>query len=193
MKLGVFRHRSKWPAPQPEWADKVERWYQLDPAAFVMADAYWTFRAQLKEPPHWLLLASPGASNFTDAQFATATSPSPAKFVHTLPNIRGCSLLQLMKWTGLVLCLQKDPGTILFALSEAFRLAETEEKAIWIASSHQVGEDWAAEIYTVGQEGYLEVRSNPEALPSTRDDEWFQWLDGSQRKIVADGYEIIKK
>lgn len=145
-----LRHQISWPVTAtPAWAGKVERWYQLDPAAYVLADAYWVFREQLQTPPAWLLLASPAASNFTDAQFAATTTPSPAKFVHTLPNVRGCSLLQLMNWTGQVLCLQKDPETVLFALEEAARIAEAEQAVVWVASSQQVGEDWMAEIYVV--------------------------------------------
>jgi hypothetical protein len=194
--LSLFRHRVAWPATQPpEWASQVERWYQLDPAAYVLADTYWTHREHLREPPRWLLLASPAASNFTDHQFALS-APSPAKFVHTLPNIRGCSLLQLMNWNGQVLCLQRDPDTVLFALGEAYRLAEAEGQSIWVASARLSGNEWAAEIYTVGKEGHWPVRPCPSDNhgPPTHDDEWFQWLEVSpERKFVADGYEIIKK
>ncbi len=194
LAFDFFRHKLQWPASQtPAWADHAERWYQLDPAAFALADAYWTFRTELGEPPGWLLLASPGASNYTDAQFAASDSPSPAKFVHTLPNIRGVSLLQLMKWSGQVLCLQKDPGTVSFALTEAFRLAEFEDTTVWVATVRQVENDWTAAFYKVGREGHFQVNTTAQTPQSTRDAEWFEWLDNSSRKYVAEGYEIIKK
>ena len=196
MTLGFdfFLHKLQWPVTgTPAWAEKVERWYQLDPAAFALADAYWTFQSSLNEPPGWLILASPAASNFTDAQFAASETPSPAKFVHTLPSIRGVALLQLMKWSGQVLCLQKDPGTIAYALSEAFRLAEFEETTVWVATVSQLKNEWAAAFYKVGLEGHFQVNASSETPLSTRDAEWFEWLDNSSRKYVAEGYEIIKK
>jgi hypothetical protein len=98
-----------------------------------------------------------------------------------------------MKWTGQVLCLQKDPGTVLFALGEAFRLFESEEKSVWVASARETDSGWAAEIYTVGSEGALEVCSSSTSNPTTQDDEWFKWLESPQRKLVAEDYEIIKK
>lgn len=145
-------HRITWPAAgTPEWAPHVERWYQLDAPAFAMADAYWKHRETLGQPPGWLLLASPGGSNFTDHQFMATETPSPAKFVHTLPNIRGVSLLQLMKWQGQVLCLQRDPDTISFALEEAARISKSEETLVWVAYARQEGPDWIAGFYRIGQ------------------------------------------
>jgi len=189
-----FRHSITWPlTSEPAWAGHVERWYQLDAASFVLADAYWNYKTYLKDPPNWLILASPGASNVTDAQFAAAPA-SPAKFVHTLPNVRGVALLQLMKWSGQVVCLQKDPGTVTFALGEALRLAETEDTRVWVASvySNTINE-WTAEFYKVGREGHFQALPSTESGQTTRDAEWWKWLAGSNRKLVAEGFEIIKK
>lgn len=148
--MDTYRHELRFPVKDtPAWGAEVERWYQLDSASYVLADAYWKFREQLKTPPGWLILASPGASNHTDAQFAAAP-PSPAKFVHTLPNVRGVALLQLMRWPGQILCLQKDPDTVRFALEEAKQLAESEQTEVWVASAYALGPDkWCAEFYKV--------------------------------------------
>jgi len=125
----------------------MERWSQLDEAAQNLCAAYWEKRSALGAPPDWIILASPGASNHTDRQFVTAAVPSPAKFVHTLPNVRGAALLQLMQWSGPVLCIQKDPETLETALSEAQALAKSESARVWVASTRCEKGVWSSEFY----------------------------------------------
>jgi hypothetical protein len=131
--LDWFHHEFSKPQT-PEWAERVERWYQLDAAAFALADTFWRHRESLGTRPEILLLASPSASNLTDHAFAVSEIVSPAKFVHTLPNIRGASLLQLMNWNGEVYCLQNDPQTVLTALSESIQMLRGGAREVWIAS-----------------------------------------------------------
>ncbi len=130
-----------------EWQERVERWYQLDDAAKILCETYWQKREELGANPDWLILASPGASNQTDHKFVSAPTPSPATFVHTLPNIRGAPLLQLMQWTGPVLCIQKDPNTLTSALAEAMALARSEEARVWVAGCAYENGQWSAEFY----------------------------------------------
>jgi hypothetical protein len=133
---------------EPEWSAQVERWYQLDTPAYILTETYWRLRDKLPpQSPEWLLLASPGASNLTDAQFASTSAASPAKFVHTLPNIRSASLLQVMHWSGKVLCLQNDPSTIVAALTEASDLAS--EGPIWLACVTSSGSRHTGHLVTV--------------------------------------------
>ncbi len=123
---------------QPEWAPQVERWYQLDAAAYGLTELYWRHRAELRPLPDQIFLASPGASNLTDWQFASGP-PSPSKFVHTLPNIRSAPLLQVMKWSGRVFCIQKDPSTIVAAIHEA---------------SHVGGRSWVVSAFGSADAGF---------------------------------------
>src|ERR1035437_689374 len=114
MGLDWYQHNFNFPLEsEPEWSARVERWYQLDAASFALTETFWRHQQTLEVLPKWMLLASPLASNVTDRQFVASGASSPAKFVHTLPNIRSASLLQVMGWSGPVICLQNDPETVL--------------------------------------------------------------------------------
>lgn len=139
---------------EPEWSSLVERWYQLDAAAYGVSEVYWRHRARLQAaPPQWIFLASPGASNFTDRQFVLSATPSPAKFVHTLPNIRSAALLQVMNWSGQVLCVQNDPATIETALNEAAEMAAESGGDVWLTGSTVRDNGFSAYLFVVGREG----------------------------------------
>ncbi len=130
-----------------EWQNRVERSHQLDEAAQILCATWWEKRYSMGPLPDWLILASPSASNWTDAHFVRSEMPSPSKFVHTLPNVRGAALLQLMNWHGPVLCIQNDPHTVHTALLEATMLAVSEKARVWVASSWLEGASWRAEFY----------------------------------------------
>jgi hypothetical protein len=121
---------------EPEWAAKVDRWYQLDAFAFGLTQACfaWQKSGELGELPSLLLLACPEASNETDWNFARTGAASPAKFVHTLPSLRASSFCQVMNWSGPMLCFQKDPETIATALSEGAQLLSQQWPVIWVVS-----------------------------------------------------------
>lgn len=90
----------------PAWAEHVQRWYQLDGPSFSLVEAYWRFKDQLPLPDIIFFTSSSG-SNETDAYFCQSGGDSPARFVHTLPNIRLAPMLQLMKRDVPAICLQK--------------------------------------------------------------------------------------
>lgn len=189
-------------AQEPEWAGQVERWYQLDAAAFALTETYWRHRELLKETPDWLFLSSPGASNATDAAFAAqaaVTTPSPAKFVHTLPNVRSASLLKVMGWSGQVLCVQNDPRTVLTALLEGGAMSRFSGDRIWAAAVFGPDTRLEAHIFIIGgTRGDLRLKpSEGDAvtgrLPSDRD--FFSWLNGSEQhpfNFVAPALEMVK-
>lgn len=190
MKLSWLSYNFSFPLKtEPEWAQKVERWYQLDAPAMGLAEVYWRHRARLVDSPAWILLASPGASNSTDFQFAT-TAPSPAKFVHTLPNIRSAALLQLMNWSGPVLCIQKDPNTILAAMREGLSLAREIQAPVWIASvTGAANGSLVAHLFIIDKEGPLKIReieSQNMANEDSHDRQWLSWLTGN-RSQAFDG------
>lgn len=195
-------HFSAFPATvEPEWKDRVERWYQMDGAAFALTATYWHHRPLLEVPPEWMLLASPRASNRTDAQFAAAASPSPAKFVHTLPNIRVACMLQVMGASARVLCLQKDPVTVLTALSEAMQILLSEGGPVWVLSVTEEGSGFTGHIFVLSRESQhatLKIckRSAPTMeIGAAHDTALFSWLNRSEhpdRKFIADDIEIIK-
>jgi len=176
MKLTCFSNRISWPASQePEWASGVERWYQLDAPAFALTEVFWKHRDQLQKRPTMMLLCSPGASNATDAQFALSAQPSPAKFVHTLPNIRSAALLQVMEWAGPVLCVQNDPNTILTGLYEGLSLGEEGGGPIWIVSYA----DLSGHIFVLDTDGPLKICKSPSQImanAASHDKQWLSWI-----------------
>ena len=104
------------PKTIPTWAERVQRWEQLDAAAFVVADAF----ASWDEPmPDALVLANRSASNAADARFASTGAQSPSRFVTTLPSVSLSPLLQLTGWVGLVICVLDGAKTLDTAISEA--------------------------------------------------------------------------
>lgn len=115
--VAAILHDFTFPAKEPPaWHAKVERWYQLDAAAYGLCELVARIPFQR---PEMIFLASPGGCNETDFAFARHGAAQPAKFVHTLPNVRGSVLLQVLNWQGPLLCVQDDPLTIELALSQA--------------------------------------------------------------------------
>ncbi len=159
---------------EPAWSKKVERWYQLDAYAYGLAQAYTAWNLSKKHHPDLMILASPGASNLTDAQFVQTGASSPAKFVHTLPNIRSSSLGQVMDWGGPLLCIQNDPMTQLTALSEAAALAQVFKK-IWVLTLNPNSK-------TPQLESPALYRVDLFALGSTASD--FEAVDGVELEII---------
>ena len=130
-----FSFEFRFPATSPpSWAEQVERWYQLDAFAYGLPEAYVHWQKQGLLQPNVLILASPGGSNQTDYDFAQGFKKtgvgSPSKFVHTLPNSRSTALLQVMGWSGRLICIQNDPTTIASGLELAEDLAA--EGVIWV-------------------------------------------------------------
>lgn len=160
---------------EPEWKSKVERWYQLDAAAYGLAEAYWQWRMTLKNRPDFLIMASPSASNVTDLSFAQTGASSPQKFVHTLPNIRAASLCQVMEWAGPLLCLQNGEQTIFSALREAADLVSSELKVVWVMSvvdseihwfelSHATNDQTAFNLDEIGKNSEVGLAGAPTDL-----------------------------
>jgi hypothetical protein len=122
--LNYFSYEFRFPVSEPpSWADKVERWYQLDAFAYGLPEAFTHWKATGVLRPELLILASPEGSNRTDFEFAQGFKKtgvgSPSKFVHTLPNSRSSALLQVMEWSGRFICIQNDPATFLSGLELA--------------------------------------------------------------------------
>ncbi|HEX4923466.1 MAG TPA: hypothetical protein VFV50_05250 [Bdellovibrionales bacterium] len=139
---------------EPTWKAKVPRWSQLDAPAYGLAEAFTVWRDQLKRPD-LILLASPGASNETDRKFTRTGASSPSLFVHTLPNIRCSPMLQVMEWSGPVLCVQNDPSTMTRGLIEAaWLVAAGEAPTVWVLSVVQEGDAHVAHVFEVLSSGY---------------------------------------
>ncbi len=180
MRLTHFSYQVDFPTGfPPDWANYVDRWYQLDAPAFALAELFWLNRKSLMKFPEWIFLCSPGASNITDAEFARNPQPSPAKFVHTLPNIRSAALLQVMQWAGPVLCLQNDPNTILTGLREALTLSENGAGTVWVASVTGGAREPTAHLFVIDETGKLKIEKT--ALPvmandMAHDNDWLSWI-----------------
>jgi hypothetical protein len=190
-----YQHPAK---EEPEWKGKVERWYQLDPFAYGLAQAYWTWRPRLSRPPGWIWLASPGASNETDLSFARSGAQSPAKFVHTLPSVRCSSLCQVMDWAGSVFCVQKDPYTQSHALREAVALFEQGfREPIWVLSGGRVGDSFQARAFvfdaTLAASSPLKIERTCHNSALQTDQALQEWLDSKLPAFpLPGGYQLIR-
>lgn len=111
---------------EPSWKDKVERWYQLDEASFLLCEAISSWQQKdLLRPFSRVIYLSEGGSNLADADFASSVTPSPSKFVYTLPNIAPSVFIQLLGWSGPILCL--SPVDIQKSLKFSLKLAKNQK------------------------------------------------------------------
>jgi hypothetical protein len=119
----------------PAWAEKIDRWYQLDEISFTLCEAIhaWDYLKTFTRPDV-VLIALLGASNTSDFDFASTGANSPSKFVYTLPNVCASVLFQLLKLDGKIFCMHKGKQTESFAKSEASSLAQTG-KTVWLITS----------------------------------------------------------
>lgn len=208
--LRTFVHPFSHPSTEtPPWASLVDRWYQLDPYGFGVADAYFVHRSELVLPST-ILLGGPAGSNETDLQFVRGGTSSPSKFVHTLPSARASALCQVMRWTGPTVCVQKDPQTLVYCCAEAVSLGEPDA-VTWIVSVSRTRPYLADErpatylahifelthlnsaaksekqfAYTVGK------RTAPAPVSAIPDDRTFlNWLSGGENAIqLPYGFEV---
>ena len=129
----------------PAWAQKIDRWYQLDETSFAFCEAlhHWNY-LQDHPKPQQVLLALEGASNLADfefaADFALNRAMSPSKFVYTLPNVCASVLFQLLEISAPVFCLNQGRETLAFAQAEARELAK-QVPTVWLFSSSHVLEN----------------------------------------------------
>jgi hypothetical protein len=173
-------------ASEPSWSQKVERWYQLDAAAYGLVQGFSELRESLGSRPDMIVLASPRASNSTDRSFAVTGASSPSKFVHTLPNVRGAPLLQVMGWGGPVICVQDDPQTILNGIDQALGFLETDSRLhrIWVLSvqedsSGALNADYFVLSRETGPIRICPLKPGPEAknpAGQTNDSLWLDWV-----------------
>ena len=152
MKLRHFHSILTYPPKEPPvWAPQVERWYQLDPYAYLLPEAFSQWEKEVESRPDVQFLASGGASNVTDQAFVMSRATSPTKFVHTLPNIRSSSLLAVMRWEGPVFSLHRDPHTLAAAFREAIRRWERDPlKESWIWSVGDQSESRSVDLWILG-------------------------------------------
>lgn len=179
---------------EPAWKAKVPRWSQLDAAAYGLAEAFTSWNGQLQRP-QLIVLASPGASNETDRRFTKSGASSPSLFVHTLPNIRCSPLLQVMEWSGPVLCIQNDPATITTALIEAAWLVSGARAAtVWVMSVVQEGEAHVAHVFELITSGYasFEIGEEP-GEPHPCDDKAFtDWLNEPMGSVRLGKRHVVR-
>jgi hypothetical protein len=179
---------------EPIWKDSVERWYQLDAAAYGLCEVFTHSHVTDRRPPGLIVLASPGGSNHTDSLFIEGDAGSPAKFVHTLPNIRVSSLLQVMGWAGPALCLQNDPFSVSTAIAQATILLDNKFCCIWIFgcqalwSSKNGYQAFQIELSSGGNsDDDFEIgrggRVNADKMGSRTDEELIEWLKVNSQTI----------
>ena len=114
------------PTEEPVWKSECERWQFLDEASFACAQTI--FELRLTPPPEIFYLCSPEGSNQTDLDFVIGNYMSPAKFVHTLPNVRVSSFFQVSKLKGEVLCFSNGVHSLAYGLNEALHRFAADTK-----------------------------------------------------------------
>jgi hypothetical protein len=186
MNLALTPHtfEFQFPAPnEPAWSPQVERWYQLDAAAYGLVQSYSELNKQLGESPDMMILASPKASNVTDQAFALSGASSPSKFVHTLANVRAAPLLQVMQWGGPVLCVQHDPQTILCGINQAVGFMETDRKLhrVWVLSITDFGAGAGAGLranyFNLSRDtGPIQISAANSVEALNSDSLWLEWV-----------------
>lgn len=123
---------------EPAWSQRVDRWHQLDEISFCFCEALHRWDLLKDYPqPDIIFVASPGASNLADQDFAASDGGSPAKFVFTLPNICASVILQILQKTAKVYCIQQGENTYERALQEARAFAQAG-KNVWVMTSPPV-------------------------------------------------------
>ncbi len=130
---------SSFPLTRPfDWIAQIPRANQLDRFSQAIFELFWQVREKVELPVE-IILASPQASNYTDRDFAAGGATSPSKFVHTLPNIRILPFAQWTQWHGRILCIQKDPSTMVHGLIEGVECCEWDSSSgtRWVVGSFQ--------------------------------------------------------
>jgi hypothetical protein len=193
---------------KPVWSGKVDRWYQLDAAAYGLAQACFQWRQMAAEPPSFIVLASRGASNDADRAFVESGADSPAKFVHTLPSVRSSTFCQVMDWHGPMLCLQEDPSTLCVALVEAVKIVCEDVPVVWVLSTWREGSVFSvmrlsvthppppgAGIHVLEEGLQAEMSSDAWLVPADR--QMLTWLEDSNQHsapfALFEGITLIRK
>jgi len=136
----------------PKWAQKIKRWNQLDGAAFTLAEVSHPLKKEILGT-ELVVLSSSLSSIQTDHEFYR--SPSAAKFVHTLPNVRATALLQVCELEVPVLSMENGQHSLFNALEEAISLVyDGSFKKVLIASIELIEKDsYRWDIFTINING----------------------------------------
>jgi hypothetical protein len=122
----------------PRWAQRVDRWYQLDDASRALCEAFANF--ECLRPPAFVVLSRPAGCREVDTVFAGEMALSggaarPALFVYTLPSVPLSPLLQMQDWCVAGYCFQNGAQTLLASLGHAVlqlaRMASVASDSTW--------------------------------------------------------------
>jgi hypothetical protein len=105
---------------EPIWSKAVPRWYQLDDAAYALAE--WGSVLEIPQP-ELILFYVKGSSNQTDWSFAHHGHFSPHEFVHTLPSVRFGTLAQVKGWSVPMICVCEESSPLNSAFTESLAAA----------------------------------------------------------------------
>lgn len=88
---------------KPNWAHRVDRWFQLNEDGFAVASALelWLQKPEVLVEPKLIIQSSLYGSHGSDYDFVHSGADSPAKFVYTLPNINVGVIAQFLNWHGI--------------------------------------------------------------------------------------------
>ena len=182
MAIGILYRRMEFafpPVSEPSWHALVDRWYQLDAPAYGLCEAVMHWKGEWKVPDR-MIFASPGASNVSDLDFVRSGTTSPAKFVHTLPNVRASALAQVMEWNGPTVCLQRDPMTFLSALVQAGEWIGVDCPVAWVVGVFSNKEVHHWELHRARTwERYPFWLGNDDGMEENDDGKLLDWLGHS--------------
>jgi hypothetical protein len=103
-----------------------------------------------------------------------------------------------MGWAGQVFCIQKDPVTVLAAISEGMHAVRFSKQESWILSVTESGGNFTGHIFRLLPDAsgcelkIVENDSQGMANSSAHDKALFHWLETEERVWRAPGFEIVK-
>jgi hypothetical protein len=133
----------------PAWANTIPRWSQLDDASYVVAEASFESKLDLKNITQVFLVSTQG-SNATDSQFVNQDKVSAQTFVHTLPNVRALSFSLITGWKGAMWCLSKGESSLVNLLRQ---ITFTADQSL-IINFNRKGEIYYCDFIHVGSDNY---------------------------------------
>jgi hypothetical protein len=176
---------------EPQWKNIIPRWNQLDPYASAMAQGAWAWKEKLS--PSFIILASPKASNETDLDFYSSGATSPAKFAYTLPNIRASSFCQILPWTGPMLCVQRDPETVVQGLTEGAWLLGKDFSKVLILTVVKSVNCYKVYGFELGSDDDDFILDWSESGAQKNDSIVLDWFEKNERELEFSNFKISRK
>ncbi|MEK2688055.1 hypothetical protein [Bdellovibrio sp. GT3] len=121
--------------PEPVWKDKIPEWEKLSETSYAFCEAIHQWEYLKERPrPDVIFLAIPKGCNLADFEFVADDAKNAHKFIFTFPNMNASIIMQMLGFSGRVLCFSNGEKTAEFAINECKEM-EKAEKTAWLFTS----------------------------------------------------------